>query len=83
MSSLKGRVYTVTGAASGIGQAVAVRLAELGAAGIAISDVNQKGLEATQLLCQSSTSGSVCVNLQPSRRQSWRRKDSHYSRGRQ
>ena len=51
MSSLKGRVYCVTGAASGIGQAVSVRLVELGAAGVAISDVNEKGLETTKQLC--------------------------------
>ncbi|POR38191.1 Short chain dehydrogenase/reductase family oxidoreductase, putative [Tolypocladium paradoxum] len=51
MSSLNGRVYTVTGAASGIGQAVAVRMAELGAAGLALSDVNMSGLEKTKQMC--------------------------------
>ncbi|RHZ50530.1 hypothetical protein CDV55_101651 [Aspergillus turcosus] len=49
--SLDGRVYTITGAASGIGQAVAIRLAELGAAGLAISDLNLKGLEETKNKC--------------------------------
>lgn len=48
---MKGRVYSVTGAASGIGQAVVLRLAKLGARGIAISDVNLDGLEQTKKLC--------------------------------
>lgn len=52
MSNLKDRVYMVTGAASGIGQAVAVRLAELGAAGVAISDVNATGLDETKKRCE-------------------------------
>jgi NAD(P)-dependent dehydrogenase (short-subunit alcohol dehydrogenase family) len=51
MSSLKGRVYAVTGAASGIGRAVAIRLIELGAAGLAIADINEKGLEETKNMC--------------------------------
>ncbi|CAK7227594.1 hypothetical protein SCUCBS95973_006594 [Sporothrix curviconia] len=45
------RFYTVTGAASGIGQCTAVRLLQLGAAGVAISDVNEAGLEKTLELC--------------------------------
>lgn len=50
---MEGRFYVVTGAASGIGQAVTIRLAELGAAGIAISDVNVAGLEETKEKCMS------------------------------
>jgi NAD(P)-dependent dehydrogenase (short-subunit alcohol dehydrogenase family) len=51
---MEGKVYAVTGGASGIGQAVVVRLAELGARGIAISDVNLAGLEKTKQLCMAS-----------------------------
>lgn len=51
LSTIKGRVYTVTGAASGIGRATAIKLAELGAAGVSISDVNEAGLEETKELC--------------------------------
>lgn len=50
--SIEGRVYTITGAASGIGRAVAIRLAELGAAGLALSDLNVKGLEGTKSKCK-------------------------------
>ena len=37
----------VTGAASGIGRALAIRLAKEGIAGLAISDVNEEGLSET------------------------------------
>ncbi|KAG9503379.1 hypothetical protein J7337_006224 [Fusarium musae] len=50
MSGIKGRVYAITGAASGIGRASAVRLAELGAGGLAICDVNVDGLNKTREL---------------------------------
>ncbi|KAH6972762.1 putative short chain dehydrogenase/ reductase [Ilyonectria sp. MPI-CAGE-AT-0026] len=53
MKSLADRVYTVTGAASGIGQAVALRLVELGAAGLALSDVNMQNLEKTKSSCDA------------------------------
>ena len=43
-------VAVVTGAASGIGRALAVRLAQEGIAGIAISDVNEEGLNETAKL---------------------------------
>lgn len=50
--NMKGKFYVVTGAASGIGQAVAIRLSKLGAAGVSISDVNLIGLEDTKMKCQ-------------------------------
>lgn len=54
MTIFSGKVYTVTGAASGMGRATSVRLAELGAKGLAISDVNLVGLEETAKLCKQS-----------------------------
>jgi len=46
-------VAVITGAASGIGRALAVRLAEEGIAGIAISDVNEEGLKETAGLVEA------------------------------
>lgn len=47
MSISKDSVAVITGAASGIGRSLAVRLAEEKIAGIAISDVNEEGLRET------------------------------------
>lgn len=47
-------VAVVTGAASGIGRALAIRLAKDGIAGIAISDVNEKGLEETAAMVRDT-----------------------------
>ncbi len=47
MSLTDESVAVVTGAASGIGRALAVRLASEKIAGIALSDVNSAGLEET------------------------------------
>jgi len=51
MPVLDNKYFAVTGAASGIGQATVIRLAELGAAGIAISDIEENGLAETARLC--------------------------------
>lgn len=56
LEDIKGRFYKVTGAASGIGRATVIQLAELGAGGIAISDVNEAGLAETTELCMGATS---------------------------
>lgn len=48
MSLTKESVVVITGAASGIGRALAVRLAKETIAGIAISDVDEKGLAETE-----------------------------------
>ncbi|KAL4810595.1 hypothetical protein BDV18DRAFT_165295 [Aspergillus unguis] len=64
--SLQGRVYTITGAASGIGQAVAVRLAELGAAGLALSDVNLAGLEDTKQKCSKYNAKVILTKVDAS-----------------
>lgn len=48
MTLRKDSIAVVTGAASGIGQALAIRLASEGIAGVAISDVNADGLAQTR-----------------------------------
>jgi NAD(P)-dependent dehydrogenase (short-subunit alcohol dehydrogenase family) len=48
---MMGKVFAVTGAGSGIGRATTLRLAELAAQGIAISDVNEAALKETKALC--------------------------------
>lgn len=47
MKNLKGKVAAITGAGSGIGQALAVELAKLGC-DVAISDINETGLQDTE-----------------------------------
>ena len=50
MSLTKESVVVITGAASGIGRALAMRLARENIAGIVISDVNAEGLAETEKL---------------------------------
>jgi NAD(P)-dependent dehydrogenase (short-subunit alcohol dehydrogenase family) len=52
-NGIRGKVFAVSGAASGIGRATAVRLAELGASGLALSDVDGDGLEESRQMCKS------------------------------
>ena len=60
MKNLKGKVAAVTGAGSGIGQALAINLAKEGCS-LAISDVNEQGLRNTQALLKEY---SVSVSAQ-------------------
>ncbi|KAJ5644112.1 short chain dehydrogenase/ reductase [Penicillium longicatenatum] len=55
------------GAASGIGRAVAIRLAELGAAWLALSDLNLKGLEETKSKCVTYNTKVVLTRVDASK----------------
>ncbi|MCB2096815.1 MAG: SDR family NAD(P)-dependent oxidoreductase [Parvularculaceae bacterium] len=55
------KICVVTGAASGIGRAVAVKLAQAGAA-VAISDVNEAGLEETRQMMGAPASNRIRVD---------------------
>lgn len=48
LRSMEGKVYAITGGGGGIGRATAIRAAQLGAAGLALCDVNIEALETTK-----------------------------------
>jgi NAD(P)-dependent dehydrogenase (short-subunit alcohol dehydrogenase family) len=62
MRDIKGAVAVVTGAASGIGRALAVDLAKLGAQ-LALADVNSAGLEETQRMLGNAASRTYTVDV--------------------
>lgn len=53
-SSLKGKVVLITGAASGIGRATAIKLSKVGA-NLSLTDVNEAGLSETAALTDKSS----------------------------
>jgi len=70
MRGLKGKVFIVTGAAQGIGQATALRLAEEGAA-VAAADRNLAGAEKTASEIAKTGSRAIAVPLEVTDRDSW------------
>jgi NAD(P)-dependent dehydrogenase (short-subunit alcohol dehydrogenase family) len=62
MREIKGAVAVVTGAASGIGRALAVDLAKLGAE-LALADVNAAGLEETRAMLGSAKARTYSVDV--------------------
>lgn len=59
---LQGRVIAITGAAGGLGRAMAVRLAHCGAK-TALLDMNEEGLEETRGQCEQAGPTSRCYPL--------------------
>ena len=62
MREIKGAVAVVTGAGSGIGRALAVDLAKMGAQ-VALADVNVAGLEETRALLGNATARTYTVDV--------------------
>ena len=67
-SNLRGKTAVITGAASGIGRATALLLAQRGA-NICICDVNQQGLEDTERLAQALGSTVLSQRVDVSKRE--------------
>jgi len=63
MKSFNGRVAAITGAASGMGRALALALAREGCH-LALADKNSQGLEQTLALIKSSTLAPVVITTQ-------------------
>ena len=63
MTDIAGKVGFVTGAASGIGRALAVKLAEQGARCVVITDVNEQGLEETAQLVRQKQVNVIARKL--------------------
>jgi len=61
MDIYKDKVCVVTGAASGIGRAVAIKLGEAGAS-LALSDVNEEGLAETAKMAGGAASNRIIVD---------------------
>ncbi|WP_350286964.1 SDR family oxidoreductase [uncultured Croceitalea sp.] len=56
--SLEGKTIVITGAASGIGQATALRIAQANAS-LVLVDMNEEGLKKTQQLIAAETTGEI------------------------
>lgn len=70
MRGLKDKVYIVTGAAQGIGEATALRLGEEGAA-IAVADRNLEGAQRTAETINRAGSRAIAIQIEVTDRDSW------------
>lgn len=70
MRGLKDKVYIVTGAAQGIGEATALRLAEEGAA-VAVADRNLEGAERTAEAINKAGGRAIAIQIEVTNRDSW------------
>lgn len=63
VTTFENKVYCVTGAASGIGKATAILLAQKGATGLALSDVDAQGLVDTEKTCTAAGAQVVATKV--------------------